>query len=134
MGCLGVGFAIGGGLGKIPPPPVWKSLGSSYELVIWYISTHPYLVLQNISFSNRTSLILPMSAFLAIVVPLLKEKVWELCFNVAVFHLSGLVTGPNFLSISFLVPELWQFSFIRDWPEIWKLEIPLYELCPISED
>ena len=34
------------------------------------------------------------------------------------FLLSNLVTGPSFMSISSLVLELWQFSFIRDWPEI----------------
>ena len=32
------------------------------------------------------------------------------------------------------VLELWQFLFIRDRPEIWKLEIPPSEFCPISED
>ena len=40
----------------------------------------------------------------------------------------------SFVSISSLVLELWQFSFIRDWPEIWKSEIPPSELCPISGD
>ena len=34
--------------------------------------------------------------------------------------------------LSSLVLELWQFSFIRDWPEIWKSEIPPSEFCPIS--
>ena len=29
---------------------------------------------------------------------------------------------------------IWQFSFIRDWPEIWKSEIPPSEFCPISGD
>ena len=48
------------------------------------------------------------------------------------FLLSSLVTGPSFISISLLVLESWQFSFIRDWPEIWKLEIPPSEFCPIS--
>ena len=43
-------------------------------------------------------------------------------------------TGPSFMSISWLVLELWQFSFIRDWPEIHKSEIPQYEFCPISGD
>ena len=33
-----------------------------------------------------------------------------------------------------LVLELWQFSFIGDWPEIWKSEIPPSEFCPISRD
>ena len=35
-------------------------------------------------------------------------------FNVVLFLLSSLVTGPNFMSISSLVLELWQFSFIRE--------------------
>ena len=35
---------------------------------------------------------------------------------------------------SSLVLELWQFSFIRDWPEIRKSEIPPSELCPRSGD
>ena len=39
-------------------------------------------------------------------------------FDVVIFLLSILVTGPSFMSISSLVLELWQFSFIRDWPEI----------------
>ena len=56
------------------------------------------------------------------------------CFDVVLFLLSSLVTGPSFMSISSLVLELWQFSFLRDWPEIWKLEIPPSEFFPISED
>ena len=55
-------------------------------------------------------------------------------FDVVLFLLSSLVTGPSFMSISSLVLELWQFSFIRDWPEIRKSEIPPSELCPISGD
>ena len=55
-------------------------------------------------------------------------------FEVVVFLLSSLVTGPSFMSISWLVLELWQFSFIRDWPEIRKSEIPTSEFCPLSED
>ena len=38
------------------------------------------------------------------------------------------------MSISSLVLELWQFSFIRDWPKIRKLELTLSEFCPISEN
>ena len=34
-----------------------------------------------------------------------------------------LVIGPSFMSISSLVPELWQFPFISDWPEIGKSKI-----------
>ena len=39
-------------------------------------------------------------------------------FDVVLFPLSILITGPSFMSISSLVLELWQFSFIEDWPEI----------------
>ena len=45
-------------------------------------------------------------------------------FDVILFLLSSLVTDSNLLSISSLILELWQFSLIRDWPEIWKPEIP----------
>ena len=55
-------------------------------------------------------------------------------FDVVLFLLSSLVAFPSFMSISSLVLELWQFSFIRDWAEIRKSEIPLSEVCPISED
>ena len=48
-------------------------------------------------------------------------------FDIAVFVLSSLVTGPSFMSISWLAMEFWQFSFLKDWPEIRKLEIPLSE-------
>ena len=52
-------------------------------------------------------------------------------FDFVLFLLSCLVNGPIFMSISSLVLELWQFSFIRDWPEIRKLEIPPSKFCPI---
>ena len=55
-------------------------------------------------------------------------------FDVVLFLLSSLVTGPSFTSILSLVLELWPFSFIRDWQEIRKSEIPPSEFCPISED
>ena len=48
-------------------------------------------------------------------------------FEVVLFLLSILVTGPSFMSISSLVLELWQFLFIKDWreigvlPNIWRL-------------
>ena len=48
--------------------------------------------------------------------------------------LSSLVTGRSFMSISSLVLELWQFYFIRDWPEIRKSERPTSGFCPISGD
>ena len=55
-------------------------------------------------------------------------------FDVILFLLSSLVTGPSFMSISSLVLELWQFYFVRDWPEIQKSEIPPSGFCPISGD
>ena len=55
-------------------------------------------------------------------------------FEVVLFLLSSLVTGPSFMSISLLVLELWQFFFIRDWPEIRKSETLPSEFCPKSED
>ena len=54
--------------------------------------------------------------------------------DVVLFLLSNLVTGPSFMSISSLVLKLWQFSFVKDWPEVRKLEIPPSEFCPIPED
>ena len=53
---------------------------------------------------------------------------FDKCF---LFLLSSLVTGPSFRSLSSMFLELWQFSFIRDWPEIRKLEIPPPEICQI---
>ena len=49
-------------------------------------------------------------------------------------YASSLVTGPSFMSLSSLVLELWQFSFIRDWLEIRKSKIPPSKFCPISGD
>ena len=58
----------------------------------------------------------------------------SIVFYFFLFSLSSLVTGPSFISVSSLVLELWQFNFIRDWPEICKLETLSPEFCPISED
>ena len=55
-------------------------------------------------------------------------------FDVILLLLSSLVTGPSFLWISSLVLELSQFTFIRDWPEIRKLEISPSKFCLISGD
>ena len=55
-------------------------------------------------------------------------------FDVVLFLLWILVIGPSFMSISSLVLEFWQFYFIRDWPEIWKSEIPPSEFWPIFGD
>ena len=40
---------------------------------------------------------------------------------------SSLITGPSFMSITYPVLELWQFSFIKDWANIRKSEIPPFE-------
>ena len=42
---------------------------------------------------------------------------WSNFFDVVLLLLSSLVTDLSFMSISSLVLELWQFHFIRDWPE-----------------
>ena len=55
-------------------------------------------------------------------------------FDVILYLLSSLVTGPSFMSRSSLVLESWQFSSIGDWPEIRKSKIPPSEFCPISGD
>ena len=55
-------------------------------------------------------------------------------FDVVLFLLSNLVTVPRFMSISALVLEIWQFSFIRGSPEIRMSDIPSSEFCPISGD
>ena len=55
-------------------------------------------------------------------------------FDVVLFFLSSLFTGPSFMSVPSLGLELWQFSFIRNWPEIRKLEIAPSEFFPISGD
>ena len=55
-------------------------------------------------------------------------------FYVNMFLLPSLLTGPSFMSISLLLFKLWQFSFVRDWPEIQKSEIHPSEFCMISGD
>ena len=55
-------------------------------------------------------------------------------FDVFVFLFSSLFTGPYFMSISFLVLELYQFAVIRDRSEIRKSEILLSKFYPIFGD
>ena len=55
-------------------------------------------------------------------------------FGIVLFHLSGLVAGLSFISISSPVLGLWQFSFTKEWPEIRKPEIFPFKCCPISRD
>ena len=52
--------------------------------------------------------------------------------NFVALLLSTLVTGPSFMSTSWLVLELWLFSFMKNWLEIRKSKIPLSEFCPVS--
>ena len=54
-------------------------------------------------------------------------------FDVVLFLLSSLVTGPSFMSVASLVLDLWQFSFIRDWPEIRKSEYPRLSFAQFLE-
>ena len=54
--------------------------------------------------------------------------------DAVLFLLWRLVDGLNSNSIPSLLLDLWQFSFIRDWPENRKSEIPSSEFCPISGD
>ena len=58
----------------------------------------------------------------------------SLFLGFVVFFLSSFITIPSFMSLSWLVLELWQFSFIKDWPEIRKSEIPPSKFCPVSGD
>ena len=58
----------------------------------------------------------------------------QVFFDVVLFFLYSLITGPSSMSISSLVLELWQFSFIRDWSEIRKPDITPSEFCPVSKD
>ena len=60
------------------------------------------------------------------------SEISSLFFYLTVFLLSSLVTGPNFKSISWL--ELRKFWLVKDWPEIWKSQIPQSEFCPVSWD
>ena len=55
-------------------------------------------------------------------------------FDFVLFPLSSLITDPSFMSISSPVLELWQFSFIKDWPVFQKSEVPSCEVCPIFGD
>ena len=62
-----------------------------------------------------------------------KRRSSPIVFDVAVFPLSNSATAPSFMSILILVLELWQSSFIRDWPEIQESDIPS-EFCYIPGD
>ena len=52
-------------------------------------------------------------------------------FEVAVFLLSSLVSGLSFMLMSLSVLVLQQSSLTKDWPEIQKLEIPVWVLLKI---
>ena len=65
---------------------------------------------------------------------IIKRRSCQFFFDVLVFLLSSLVTGPSSISIPLLVLKLGQFLLIRDWPEIWKSEIPSCIFWPISGD
>ena len=54
-------------------------------------------------------------------------------WNFFLFLLSSLVTALSFMSISSLILDLWQFPFIRELPEIKKLEKHISKFWAISE-
>ena len=56
---LGVRNQVGGV--KLHPPHPHKSK-THQKFELWYLHTHPYVVLENVSFSTKTLLILLMSA------------------------------------------------------------------------
>ena len=62
VGFSGVHFALGGGL-KLPP--VKNLLELCYKREIWYVSTHTFVVSENIPFSTKNPLILMISIFFA---------------------------------------------------------------------
>ena len=80
----------------------------------------------------RPSLILLMSAFFPQKQCFRHEVIVQFFWRF--FFLPCLVTGLHFMLISWLALELWQFSFIKDWPEIRKSEIHPSEFWPISRD
>ena len=51
-------------------------------------------------------------------------------FDLTVFLLTSLVSGPSFISISW--PELRKFLLVKDWPVIWKSSIPQSKFYPVS--
>ena len=63
-----------------------------------------------------------------------QHDVIVILFDVVLFLLSSLVTGTSFMSISPMVLEFWQFSFIDDWLEIRKLDAPPSDCCPTFGD
>ena len=97
------------------------------------------MVNENLSFTDYASGIwLPDSSKLVINkkkdhdVIIRWHEVIVIFFDVILFLLSILVTALSFMSISMQLLELWQFTFIRDWPEIQKSEMPYSEFFPIS--
>ena len=75
-----------------------------------------------------------------------KYEKWQWCYNLSTwrnlqiiltfsfFFPVKLVTRPSFMSISSLILELWQYSFIMDWPAIHKSKIPTSEFRGIFRD
>ena len=55
-------------------------------------------------------------------------------FDADLFLSSSLATGLRFMSISWLVLELWQILFIKNWTEVLELGILPSEFRPISGD
>ena len=65
-----------------------------------------------------------LTANLEVIVEIMTSlsKVFWRC-RVFPVNLSSLIAGQSFMSILWLVFELWQYLFIKDWPEIRKSDI-----------
>ena len=74
-----------------------------------------------------------------------KLEKWQWCHNLLtrchhqiflklLFLLLSLVSGLSFMLMSLSALVLQQSSLTKDWPEIQKLEIPLFEFCSKSGD
>ena len=94
----------------------------TWNLVRKYTHNEKVTINENVSFTDHASGI-RLSHFSKLVINLKNDNDISICWHVVIdnffdpvlFLLSSLVTGPSFMTISSLVLELWQFSFIRDW-------------------
>ena len=119
VGSLRVCFEVGGGGGggcKITPPPLssvfsfckikgyseWKYRFYRYASGIRL----PHCSKLTVNWKNGNDII-----------------IFRHDVNVVLFLLTSIATGPGFMLISSLVVKLWQFLFIKDWPEIQKSKI-----------
>ena len=95
MAFLGMNFVMGKGRGKINPS--LSPLSKTYQSFVkfWQVSTHLYVVSENITFSTRTSLIFLISAFF-------------FCKKSALFGKNGTFLQSNSMRV---VLEIFTFHF-----------------------